>query len=198
MPLFGPPNIEKLRRKGDVKGIIRAKIHTRDPRVRDNAERALRGMTDPRSVEALVAAFRDSDQKKDEGLIAVYALWALSEQGKAPPEDLLIAVLSDKSRHPNARAAAADTLKRIGGPRAVQPLREYHTAVLDDKSRDPNVRARAATALGELGDAQAVGPLIAALSDGDEKVRTKASEALERIGGPEAEKAVAAYRARQT
>jgi len=49
MPLFGPPNIEKLKAKGNVKGLIKA-INTDDAEVRSEAIRALGDFGDaPRS-----------------------------------------------------------------------------------------------------------------------------------------------------
>ena len=86
--------------------------------------------------------------------------------------------------------------------RAVEPL----TAALRDE--DHSVRERAAEALGKLGDARAVPSLIAALKDEgvvemsrdydmDTYVRDRAAGALRRIGGPEAERALAEYRRRQ-
>ncbi|GAG51532.1 unnamed protein product, partial [marine sediment metagenome] len=43
MPLFGPPNIEKLKEKRDVRGLLKALGH-KDARIRLNAENALNEM----------------------------------------------------------------------------------------------------------------------------------------------------------
>ncbi|HEX9697363.1 MAG TPA: HEAT repeat domain-containing protein [Actinomycetota bacterium] len=56
-----------------------------------------------------------------------------------------------------------------------------------------DLRRAAAEALGKLGDARAVEPLIAALADKSGPARETAAEALNRLGGPESERALAKY-----
>ena len=41
MPLFGPPNVEKLKAKGNVKGLIKALDYKKDASVRRAAAKAL-------------------------------------------------------------------------------------------------------------------------------------------------------------
>lgn len=53
MPLFGPPNISKLKEKGDIAGLIKALEH-KDTSVQINAARALcTFLSDPRAFQAL-------------------------------------------------------------------------------------------------------------------------------------------------
>ena len=61
MPLFGPPNIEKLRAKGNVKGLIKALGYQKDADVRRNAVEALGGIGNARIVEPLIVALKDED-----------------------------------------------------------------------------------------------------------------------------------------
>jgi HEAT repeat protein len=64
MPLFGPPNVEKLRQKGNAKGLIRALQYVSadqwaEKSVRLSAIRALRALADARAVEPLCALMAD-------------------------------------------------------------------------------------------------------------------------------------------
>lgn len=44
-PLFGPPNVERLKAKGDVKGLIRALHYQKDSVVLMAADEALEGQS---------------------------------------------------------------------------------------------------------------------------------------------------------
>ena len=56
MSLFGPPDVDKLKAKGDIKGLIKALGYQRDWQVRVSAARALGEIGDARAVEALIGA----------------------------------------------------------------------------------------------------------------------------------------------
>jgi HEAT repeat protein len=66
MPLFGPPNIDKLKAKRDVKGLIkalgyeRAAVKDKAEGVRYYAARALGQIGDARAVEPLIAMLKDN------------------------------------------------------------------------------------------------------------------------------------------
>ena len=116
----------------------------------------------------------------------------------------LVAALEDKD--PAIREAAANALKRVAGPDAVQPLR----SALQDQSRsvrlavvatlenmeatdplvdalgdkDSRVRASAAKSLANVGDTAAIEPLIGQFDDEDPKARTAAIVALESFDDP--------------
>jgi len=60
--LFGPPNVEKLKAKSDVKGLIKALGYEKDSRVRRDAAGALGKIGDARAVEPLIAALKDEDK----------------------------------------------------------------------------------------------------------------------------------------
>lgn len=170
MRLFGPPNVEKMKARGNVKGLIRALRYRKDAKVREAAAEALEKIGDPRAVEPLIAALRDNVW------VRRAAAEALVKIG-APAVEPLIAALGDKDS--DIREAAAEVLGAIGDTRAVEPL----IAALRDWDKD--VREAAAVALGKIGDPRAVEPLIAALRDEQlGNVRRAAVEALGRIGDP--------------
>ena len=56
MPLFGSPNIEKLKSKRDVKGLIKALGYLKNANIRFKAAQYLGNIADPRAVEPLIAA----------------------------------------------------------------------------------------------------------------------------------------------
>jgi HEAT repeat protein len=61
MSLFGPPNVEKMKDKRDVEGLVKALGYKEDVRVREAAARALLEIGTP-GVEPLNAALRDGDE----------------------------------------------------------------------------------------------------------------------------------------
>ncbi|MGB9859796.1 MAG: HEAT repeat domain-containing protein [Moorellaceae bacterium] len=151
MPL-PKPDIEKLKAKGDVDGLIKALEYQEDSQVRAEAACALAELfweleeIDASTVESLIAALRD----KDEDVRAVTAgalhgarFLSLVGEISAPAVESLIAFLKDE---------------------------------------DWIVREAAAGALGEIGDARAVEPLTVALKDELWYVREAAARALDRLG----------------
>lgn len=90
---------------------------------------------------------------------------------------LLAALAGDTSAE--ARAAAAQSLGRVGDASAVETL----IAALDDAA--PEVRTGAAQSLGQLADNRASEPLARALvADPDSDVRYFCAQSLANIGGP--------------
>ncbi len=202
MPLFGPPNVEKLKEKKDVKGLINALGYGKDYKVRSAAAQALGEIRDHHAVEPLITALKDKNND-----VCTDAARALGEIGDPRAEDGLIAAINSISRY--TRTAAVEALGRIGDLRAVEPL----VTTLGDVAG--NVRDAAAKALGNLGwkpssdekGAQyhiarrewnicvdlgqaAVLPLVAALKDKD--LQQDAEEALGQIGQPAVQSLVAA------
>jgi HEAT repeat protein len=196
MPLFGPPNVEKLEAKRDIKGLGKALSYKKNRGVRSQAVYALLRIGNRQAVEPLIAALKDED-----GGIRFVAAEALGKIGDARAVEPLIVALKDENEP--VRYFSAEALGKIRDPRAVRPL----IAALNDKSetvhrlasvaldkigasglepliaalKDENlaVRGYAARALGKIGDARAVQPLIAALkNDEDEGVRYSADVAL--------------------
>jgi HEAT repeat protein len=196
MFLFGPPNVEKMKARRDVNGLIKALGYKKDEYVRWYTARALGEIKDPRAVEPLIAAL--GDERSDVRQAAAEALGEIKDPRAVEP---LIAALKDAEWR--VRAAAAYALGEIKDPRAVEPL----IAALKDA--EWRVREAAAQALDHLGwepaqdeiagwywiakrdwdkcvalGALTVEPLIAALKDAGWSVRADAAKALGKIGDP--------------
>ncbi len=196
MGLFGPPNVEKMKDRRDIEGLIKALGYYRKPEIRIPAARALGDIGDVRAVDPLIAALKDEYLGRD-------AAGALGKIGDARAVEPIIASLSAECW--KMRQAAAVALGSIGDARAVEPL----IATLKDKNG--HVRKAAAQALEHLGwqpeggeaavwywianedwvEAQALGslavePLIATLDDKKRDVRRDAARALGEIGDPRA------------
>ena len=168
MPLFGPPNIEKLKQKGDVKELLKALNH-KDPLIRLNAEKALNelatGDVEPIISAALYASNTDTHR---------WGMDALRKLGPAEMEPIITGLLFEYAFE------AAEILGHLG----IEAVGAF-TARLEDENME--VRCAAAAALGELGDARATEALTTAPEDDDEFVRGAAAVALEGIGALEAE-----------
>src|ERR1035437_5475993 len=116
MPLFGPPNVDKLKAKGDVPGLIKALRYEKDSGVRHDAALALGKIGDARAVEPFIAALGDQN-----GLVRWSAAESLGAFGDARAVEPLIAALNDEES--GVRDVAVAILGRIGGAQAVEPLR---------------------------------------------------------------------------
>jgi HEAT repeat protein len=178
MPLFGPPNVEKLKAKGDVSGLIKALVYKKDAAVRKEAAHALQEVSGEQAVEPLIAALGD-----EEGGVREIVARALAEIGDPRAVDPLAAALDDEQQA--VRQTALNALAQIGGVRATESL----VAAL--KAESQPVRDGAANALVEIG-APAVEPLVAALKAESWRVRGAAARALVEIGTPAVEPLVAA------
>jgi bilin biosynthesis protein len=128
MPLFGPPNVDKMRDRGDIKGLIQALNHPKmgqaamaalvqigdqgavEPLImalndelsetRMEAAAALGNIGDPRAVQPLCRALSD-----DVGFVREQVIEALDKPGYFRAEQPPLAAL--RSRHEDVRAAAA-------------------------------------------------------------------------------------------
>ena len=193
MGLLGPPNIEKLKARGDVGGLVKALGYNERPeigwRVREDAAEALVEIGPP-AVEGLILGLGDiyADDRAaaalgkigDPRAVAplVTALQneylrrdageALARLG-APAIEPLIAALRDPDA--DVRKVATRALVEIGGP-SFDPL---FVALREDRCAD------AAVALGEIGDRRAVEPLIMALGAGNEAMSAAAAMALGKL-----------------
>jgi HEAT repeat protein len=168
----GIPNVEKMREKKDVKGLIKALGDEKDSNVRGNAAIALSNIGDSRAVEPLIRLLHDAHS--DVRWNAAEALGKIGE----PTVEPLIRALMDGSN--DVRQNAAQALGTVGDARAVEPL----IRALGDS--DWRVLWNAARALGKIGDPRAVEPLILLLRDplieGRDPVRGAIRRALEKPG----------------
>jgi HEAT repeat protein len=186
-------NVEEMREKRDVKGLITALESAKDPRVRIHAARALGALQDKSAGASLVQALKDEESE-----VRYEAAAALGKIKSAHAAEHLVQALKDEER--DVRASVVEALTSIGKP-AEEPL----VQALNDN--DSAIRMGAAEALGKLGwqpgndtervqyilakrdwdELTTVGEtaaelLIQALEDNDWAVRKSAAEALGTIG----------------
>jgi HEAT repeat protein len=186
-------NVEEMREKRDVKGLITALESTKDPRVRIQAARALGAIRDKSAGASLVQALKDEDCE-----VRYEAAEALGKIKSAHAAEHLVRALKDEER--DVRTSVVEALTSIG-----KPAEEHLVQALNDN--DSDIRMGAAEALDKLGwqpgddtervqyllakrdwgELTTVGetaaePLIRALDDNDWAVRTSAAEALGTIG----------------
>ena len=156
MPLFGPPNIEKLKDKRDVNGLIKALNH---PLINHTcylnleAAKALGELGDALAVEPLLVIL----QRSDFDVMREAAAIALGQLGDAQAVKPLIRATKDT--YPKVRKAAAQALGKIGDPQAAEALLK----ALSDAF--PEVREQAMQAIRALGDVHAIKPLAALYGD---------------------------------
>jgi hypothetical protein len=107
MGLFGPPDIDKLKTKGDVKGLVKALGYQKDMAVRWRAAAALGDIGDASAMEPLAAALEDPDKDvraaADEALGKIGArehigplITSLRAPGGTLPDDQLACVACSK------------------------------------------------------------------------------------------------------
>lgn len=147
MPLFGPPNIEKMTEKRDVKGLVKVLKEQADPQLRSQAVQGLLQLRDPQSAAPLYEARKDDNR----GVRALAAI-ALAYVGDSRAVECLIDTLDTGGE------ISIKLLGMLGGSEAVRPLigileKSYHA------KSDASIIA-AAEALENLGDTQAIYPLI--------------------------------------
>jgi HEAT repeat protein len=137
--------VSRLRRRRDVPALVETLSNSR-PRARRAAANALIEITDPRAIDALLAALGDPDT-----LVRLNATLALGEFQGRPELETIVQPLSQalNDQSPLVRAMAASALARAKDPSAVPAL----IAALDDA--DPNVQATVAAVLPTFGDPRA-------------------------------------------
>jgi len=178
MPLFGPPDIDRLKERENVKGLIKALNYGSDYRIRRDAAKALGAIGDIHAAEPLITALND-----DHSSVKWAVAMALGQIGEARAVEPLIDILNNKNYQ--VRKAAAMALGQIGDARAVEPL---ISALGERKLWDKDhVGAEKAfiKALVQI-NTPAVDFLIAALDDENWHVRYHAAEVLGKIGDPRA------------
>ncbi len=167
MPLFGPPNIEKLRVKRDIPALTNAVAYKNDATVRKAAVVALQEIGGVQVIEPLNAALTDVDSQ-----VSLAAVNALGHLGAIAVEPLITAL---ETGSPEIKVEAAQQLGEIGDLRAVEPLIE----LLKDHIRVPVIEA-----LGKLSDIRAVEPLVKILENDEayERDRRAALFAVGKVG----------------
>jgi len=113
----GTPDVEKMKEKRDVEGLIKALGYEKNSDVRKNVAEALGEIGDARAVEPLIRADYDPDPTS----VSYNAEDALHKIGEPAVEPLIILLNDADSR---VRFSATWALGAIGDRRAVKPLRK--------------------------------------------------------------------------
>lgn len=156
---LGKPDIKKMEKEKDIKGLIRAMGHDNDEYIRKEAAFALGKITDSQSPIYTI---------RNENTIS-------EEESKKPTVEQLINLLNDKDW--SIRMDAAKNLVDIGAP-AVENLINS----LDNENWQ--IRWHCAEILGEIGDVRGIKPLIDILNDKNSGVQSNSVIALIKIGKP--------------
>jgi HEAT repeat protein len=212
MPLFGPPNIENLKARRDINGLIKALSDQKDAQIRLKAVKVLGEIGDANAWGPLVDALDDNDR-----YVRNAAADVLGNFSHVPAVEEQVSKLRYKlnghGRHylksPYIRCRVVKSLGKIGNASAWWPLVE----ALDDHDHD--VRKVAADVLGKFnhvpaveellsvlnnkrdwhgrrciieqlgnsGDLRAVEPLIEILNEKAQDIRIAAVQALSKLGG---------------
>lgn len=165
MGLF-TPNLEKLVKKKDIDGLLKALRYKKAHYIRMKAAEALGKLRDKKAVDQLIHALEDEDE-----FVRREAAEALGKIRNKKAVDPLIHMLMDKDEY--VRTYAAEALGKIRDKKAVDPL--IHVI------KDEDMGEAATVALIRLGE-PAVKPLIQMLKDKNEDVRERAVWALEKLG----------------
>jgi len=167
MFLFGPPNVEKLKAKKDIDGLVKTLQYQKDQgQIRRAAAEALGEIGDARAIEPLIAILKDGNSD-----IHKAGAEALGKIGDARAVKPLIAAL--KSNNGEVRQAAAEALGKIGDACAIDSL--------VDALSSEDVCLAATDVLVKIGT-PAVGPLTNTLRDNNLYLRKAAVKVLDEIG----------------
>ncbi len=168
--LFGQPNIENLKAKKDISGLLKALEYPKEVVIRQKAAEVLGELGNTEAIPSLVDALEDAEVEVR--CAVCKALGQLKNEQAIKP---LVTALKDKKAV--VRQAVSNALGQIGSAQAVKSL----ITALNDK--DANVREEAARALGQIGDARAIKPLITALTEHN-GLEQAVAFALKKLGKP--------------
>jgi len=90
MGLFGPPNVDGLKARGNVGGLLKALEYRKDSYVCMEAAKALGEIGYPRAVEPLITALRDSTSRtvKGTGPLIMQSFSPFHGLSPVPPQSL--------------------------------------------------------------------------------------------------------------
>lgn len=132
------PNVEKMKKERDLKGLAKALKHE-DQYIRYKAANALKEIGDPRAVEPLINALNDSEHA-----VCLAAVEGLEKIGDNRAVEPFIKALKNESFP--VRNKVAKALIKTGDERAVDPLIQY----LKIEDNDTNLRD-IASIFGQMG-----------------------------------------------
>ena len=196
MPLFGPPDVGKLRAAGDFEGLAKA-LRNSKAETRCEAALALGELGGAESVAPLLRALGDKDG--DVRWCAVEALEAIGDARAIGP---LSALLDDGDVR--VRRVAAEALRTLAWAPGSHPRAATYWVLIEDPAQaatlgkdavevlvalahgqDITAHRPALLALEQIGDPWAAAPLAEALQDTEWQVRAAAARALVRLAGVE-------------
>jgi len=171
--LFGPPNVEKLEKKGKISALIAALAYTKNSEIPAAAARALGRLGDSTAVQPLVDLLEREEVTSVEPVVS--ALGRLADARAVGP---LLSVLRSPATDDGVARAATLALVQIGD----------RDAILEAASNDsPMLRRRAVIAAGMLGDERALDAMADLfVTDPTDESRSAVLLALGGIGGPKA------------
>jgi HEAT repeat protein len=179
------PDIDELKNKKDVNGLIEALDHE-DIIIVKEAARALKYVGDERAVDALIQTLQFNDHESNFAIaitIRGFSAEALGIIGDERAVIPLILTLDDESSE--VRWKAAEALGNLGDGDAEEAL-----ILILENDPDADVRKYAAGSLGKIGGENSVESLIAALNDKEWPVRKNAVTSLGQIGDERALKPI--------
>jgi HEAT repeat protein len=188
MKIFRRPNIEKMKDKGDIKGLIKALDYKKDDALREAAAQILEkivdlieGVAEPPKPNLILhqEKVRLNWGWRKERVIA-NAKKTLVEIQDTQFVALLISILNDEESS-TVRVATVKLLGAIGDSRAIEPL-------INVMETNSGMRYRCAYALRHFGEKRVVQALIDVLKSGDIIERVTAACALGEIADKEAVK----------
>lgn len=167
MPLFGPPNIDDLKERKDIKGLNRALSHKDENIVRE-ASFALADFGVYASIGLLIG-ISDPDWKIRRTAYTCFAKF--KNFGLIP----LIVSLHDDNEM--VRLSGLLCLMLYEDRRAIQPVSQI---MLNDSSK--NVRKASVLTLYKLSGEKALDQFLVARNDADEEVKKTVNEVLGKMG----------------
>jgi len=148
MRLFGPPNVEKMKAKDDIKGLIKALGYQKNPEVCQSASLALVDIG-ALAVEPLISAFGNDAVRQ----AAIETLVKIGEPSIGPLIDALM-------QYPSY-ASAIEALDKIGEPAVALAVERYTVSLAAASNNDIVEQVRVLTKIG----APAVERLVVILTD---------------------------------
>ncbi len=172
---FIKPDVDKLKTKRDVPGLIRA-LNYKGDYERGRAAQYLGEIGDKRAIEPLINTLNKAGGGNAYVQKVAAALGRLGDPRAVEP---LIAALYKFRWCLTGPDDMARALGQLCDPRAVDPLIER---LRDVQFATPYLRAAAAEALGMIQDRRAMGPLTDAIKDSSHYVRNASADAREKMG----------------
>lgn len=161
---FFEPNVEKLKKKKNVKGLIKALQYQKDEygdisEIGIDAAKALGEIGDATAVELLIKILLENELESDLLRWCTEALGPIGDKRAVEP---LIKILENKREEDLLLRSTVEALGRIGDKRVIEPL----VKSLEYVQKEPSDKHVVAEVLKSIGDKRAIEPLIKALKTG--------------------------------